>query len=511
MLPILFASKCLTLPSKLRSKRPTFRNNCSKSKFFASISKRRYSTLNENEYGNPNLLNQITQICKTDYSVNFQKTLFVCGQHLLSTTVNLFQAFIDLGAKPENICVVGKSYSTNPEVVTQLKEMSIYVQPTSEQLTLGGFNSAYNSDITAMWEHAFTHISHNSQSIENIIVLDDGGHVSGDMPVKIQKFCRPNESSSPRIVCIEQTSSGLETTQALPFPTIEVATSTIKNLLEPKKVAKKCAKEIIKNIQQLRAAYPEITIPAADQLVVGIAGLGKIGKAMLEEVLKYKAAGYCNFVIYDKNEEKRIICQKEFAQLPGVVIEPVETLSALFNAADIIIGATGTDITANSLECFRTKRTHTILVSCSSKDQEFRTLLNHIQTKSRSAQVEPLKNILFQNSFKASLILLRGGTPIGFTNESEPTSPQDAIFICASKLMACVQAKHMINVPTIQPENYMLLPEFQEVVLEQARCLPISTTEELPVLDRVSIEKNSGGISLSPNFLKQIISPQNSL
>lgn len=55
--------------------------------------------------------------------IDFSRTLIICVQHLYSTTYNMFDKLFKMGLKPNNLHIVGKCYSTDPDVFAQLKKM----------------------------------------------------------------------------------------------------------------------------------------------------------------------------------------------------------------------------------------------------------------------------------------------------------------------------------------------------------------------------------------------------
>lgn len=443
------------------------------------------------------VLNDIAIFAKSlPFQVDFKDIIFVCGQHLLNTTVSLIKFLMSQGVRPDHIFMVGKNYSNNVEVMTTIKALGVNLQSTSDQLTLGGFNLAYSNDISAMWENCYQTIQakkSHGQTIKGLIILDDGGHVSSGMPSKISRFQNKNvEPFSFGIVCIEQTSSGVLFTEMLPIPVIEVATTALKNWVEPPLVAAKCVEEIQNRLSRTHLKYPDITIPR--QPTVGIVGLGKIGYAVLEQLIK---TGYQSFIIFDKNEEKRFIAERKLKN-PQITIVGVNELLALLSNSDIIIGCTGYDITANAIDIFKTIQSPKILASCSSKDTEFLSLLQHIQRHHRDHTVSPLEDIHYKNGFKAPIVLLRGGTPIGFTNGLESVFARGIEPIRGLKAMACLQAYYMLITGHKTAKNYMLNPHWQAFVADKwlASKPPIQYSDMLQyqLVNVEEIKTHSGGL-----------------
>lgn len=459
------------------------------------------------------VLNEIIRFAKQDLSFkpDFKNVIFVCGQHLLSTTISLFKTLIKLGANPSNIFVVGKNYSNNEEVIMRLKELGVQVQLNSQQLTLGGFNATYNADIAAMWESCYSLMQSKKGKGENItgvIVLDDGGHVSANMPAKVKYFTDParDKDSTINIVCIEQTSSGMNSTKLLPVPTIEVATTALKQWIEPPLVARKCVEEIGHSLKRVQAQYADVVIP--QQPTFGIVGLGKIGSAILEELIE---AGYQNFIIFDKNEDKVKLVQKSLRHHKFITLENVDLLWALFNNSDIIIGCTGYDITGNKgLDIFKTIKSPKMLISCSSKDTEFKTVLEHIQEKYKKTNkkpCQPLDDIYYKNGFRAPIILVRGGTPIGFTNGMDSVEPRGIEPIRGLKAIACLQAYHMLINGHQEAESYMVNPDWQALLitkwLESNPLVPYASDLAAKGKNLNEIEAYSGGALYDMN-MKQV-------
>lgn len=413
---------------------------------------------------------------------DFSKTLFICGEHLLDSTISLFEYYIKLGAKPENIYVIGKSYSNNLTVIEKLKELKIQYVENDEQDTLGVFSESYDSDIAEMIKQICARFNESSSlgkpNIDGVIVADDGGHVLAK--IRSNKFLR---TQLKYIVGIEQTSSGVDVSRETQYPVIEVASSAAKKLLEPAMVSEKTMSVVQKKLSELSEwktnTYKDTGGYKKDfteyfsldkQPRCGIIGIGNIGIAILDGLIKM---GYRQFTIFDLSIEKAKEVEEAYRARYGdlLQIDHAHRVSGIFFSADIIAGCTGKDITSEPevMDAFRLTKTPKILFSCASKDKEFLTLLKYIQTSRRSS-TDPLEDILFQNGYQAPLLIFRGGFPLNFDN-SEVSVPNDLIQIIRGiKLLAAFQAYKMLanlrETKGLACENYKLDPRLQKIAIE---------------------------------------------
>lgn len=380
---------------------------------------------------------------------DYKNTLFVCGQHLLDSTLSLFKFLLELGADPQNFYVVGKSYSNNQEVIQWLKENNFKHQKNSTQQVLGDFENTYTKDIIKMWEKVLTQLT--NQRVDRIYVLDDGGHVLNNIPEEIREYC-------DRIVAIEQTSSGEETAACTEYPTISIASSATKHQIEPTLIAKRVGSKLKEVLKQLaESENPEFR--PREATVIGVVGLGHIGMSVLQHLLQ---EGYQNFVVCDKSSAK-VRNALSLKQKSRNYIVGADSIFNLITATDIVIGCTGTDIIAHSLPAFELMRTPKVFISCSSKDIEFRSLLTYIQKHQKGRRFEPLADIEFQNGFKAPLKIIRGGFPINFDNSKESVP---ALEIQITRLLiaaAILQAGKILEGKALV-KNYKLCPKGQVFV-----------------------------------------------
>jgi hypothetical protein len=377
------------------------------------------------------VLSELVNFAKIELKVNFEQTLFVCVQHLLGTTVNLFAALIELGAKPDNIYLLGKHYSQSLVATHELLQLGIQLQTISPQLKMGEFADTFAKDVKALWHSALQAI--DKKSITTIIVLDDGGHCLAATPYQL--------ISSHQLIGIEQTSAGLThpALAKLPFPIIAVASSAAKQWLEAPIIANAVAEKVSNLIGK-------------NNQTVGVIGVGAIGKAVITRLQKQN----CKIIAYDNQRFKVDYCNK------------VETLEQVIQQADIIFGCTGTDIFKN-LEFNRLITNHKLLISCSSEDKEFLTLLRYFQTLAKmKADYNPLANIQPTLNNKYTVKILRGGFPINFDHSKEVEPPEDIQLTRGLLLSALIQAYLHARIHNVTNQfcRVMLHPFLQHIVVK---------------------------------------------
>ncbi len=175
------------------------------------------------------VINSIRELTKNNNKI-FKNSIFVCIQHLLYTSIDLFNALIYLGTKTDNIFLLGKIYSNNQEVFNILSQKGLHLIQNSPQTKFGYFQESFENDVLRLWSMVLDHLKY--KNIEKIIILDDGGFCLKHTPSQIL--------DDYPVIGIEQTSSGLVKIgkNKLAFPVIEVASSAAKQRVESLMIAK---------------------------------------------------------------------------------------------------------------------------------------------------------------------------------------------------------------------------------------------------------------------------------
>jgi len=422
------------------------------------------------------VLNTVLQAASTLPSYFLKNSVFVCVQHLLFTSIDLFKALIALGAMPENIFLIGKQYSTCQEVAKQLKAFGIQLQPLTPLTQLGEYATVFTRDVSLMWQEVKRHIQRYSASA--IIVLDDGG--------KCLECIVPGMLDELPVIGIEQTTAGLfnPTVLNLHVPFIDVAASAAKVYLESNLIVEAILKK-------LEGVLPN----KKTELACGVVGLGIIGTAVARQL---SALG-CKVYGYEKN--------KSVQHVEGVI--ECENLENLIACADYIFGCTGRDITEN-LSFNNLIHQDKVFISCTSEDKEFLTLLKWINTKNQAQQsVNPLNTIQYRLSNGATIYLIKGGFPINFDDSGESVPAQKVQLTRGLLLAALIQAAtytYHLNNPSIKGRT-MLNPQAQKFVAKAWFKANPDQTISKQLFDAFEdiewIAKNSGGVFCESAFIEQ--------
>lgn len=382
-----------------------------------------------NKYNVLPTLQAIIEKVKNYQRLNLDNVTFICVQHLVFTTVNLIQSLIILGAKPKNIHVMGKFYSTCLKVEEQLIKMGVVYHTSSYPQQLGYFKDYLNQDIKDMWDRISTNIG-----TPHVIVLDDGGQCIINLP----KFLSDNHT----IYTVEQTSSGIAqiNNSNISSNLINIAYSCTKQFVESPMISKVV-------ITKLKQFLPLNT----NNVVYGIVGLGVIGSSIIQELL---ATGQ-TIIVYDKEIEKGYL-------IGGIKV--TNNIQLLFQEADYILGCTGTDITI-SLDLHALYGTK-YLISCSSQDVEFNALLKVIQKYLSYKSLNALEDIKYP--IKGGFIkILKGGYPINFDHSGVSVSAENIQLTRGLLLGGIIQAiSQIIEKYTLEPTEYMLHPKIQKLVIQ---------------------------------------------
>ncbi len=327
---------------------------------------------------------------------DFSNIKIIGAQHILETTHAMFRSLYCLGLKPANISLIGKCYSTCPEVYEEMLADGIDVSKESMAYSSHcSFDEQYNREVQKFLASHLTDLT--SGKYERIIVLDDGGKC-------INYFNRLGNFAIP-IVAIEQTSAGYNAikNQPLHFPVINVARSPAKLELESPMIAEAAAKSLFQSLGK-RGLFPKKAL---------IIGGGPIGCAM-----RNLLASKFEIDVYDANPD--------LSDFKG-------NLGTILDKYPLIIGCTGTTSVPKNLH---KKIPHgTVLVSVSSSDREFDAVYLR--------RFLPETSQCHQDLLVDGKLLIRSGFPVNFDGERENIAPERIQLTIALITAGILQAKNL--------------------------------------------------------------------
>jgi hypothetical protein len=209
----------------------------------------------------------LEQVSDTYDDLKMSDILLVSCQHLLGPQLAMFSNFFDAGLKPENCLIVGKSYSTNTEILAELRKARCPVAPMSDQFDpLKRFDGWFGPRVTAWIADILS--DRNMGVIRRVIVLDDGGYAHQSM--------HRLYGNHTDIVGVEQTSSGKTRIERLgiKFNQHMVASSLYKQRYEARFIGALGAERIVAHIQGRGMGSPRVLV----------LGMGTIGRSTAAEL-----------------------------------------------------------------------------------------------------------------------------------------------------------------------------------------------------------------------------------
>lgn len=335
---------------------------------------------------------------------SLRKVALVCVQHLLETTGSLLEKCIHLGFEPSNIHALGKLYSTTDSVAQRLRSLGINVHDSGRNFEWGNYGRQLNAEIRRMWEQVAQ--SAKAEAFDRVVVLDDGGAAIAAVP--------GNLISSTPVIGVEQTMSGmiLSWTDEPPIPYIGVGSSAAKVLIEPRIIREEVFRKIAKTVGGKRIEK------------AGVIGTGFIGRAMAEELLSQGIT----VLLHDKDE----------SQIPDLPASVCNHVAEIYDRAEVIFGCTGSDHLEGQ-DCWKVAKDPKLLVSCSSKDIEFRTALLPLNLDRKFDTLDRLSDLILPYD-DLTLTISRGGFPINFDGMRELAPPEDIQLTRALLLAGVLQA-----------------------------------------------------------------------
>ena len=356
------------------------------------------------DYPKLSALKDYFSVLNKDEKIKYDEVKIFACQHILEPQKVMFEKIIELGIKPPNIFLLGKIYSTNFEILDELKRVGINAyQP--------GFDQSLPFDIQHKKNCEEIFSKSKLENGNRIIVIDDGAQL-------LEIF---NETKHDNVVGIEQTSSGFRKLEkiALNFPVFNVARSRIKLEQETPLIVSLGQKRIKEKILEWKLEKPNILI----------VGLGPVGKEMTKTL---KNEG--NVFKYDISEgEKNII---------DLILK---------NKVDVVIGTTGSRILSHDeivkINHLLNKKIY--FISMSSSDREF--------------EIWKLRDIFIKTSsvhadiFYGNITIANNGFPITFKGnrfESAPKEIEKTIcLLFASVILGIIEKNNLANGLTNIPEK----------------------------------------------------------
>jgi hypothetical protein len=327
------------------------------------------------------LLKQVSQLFSSNKANNLEDVYICACQHLLEPQEEMFNLISNFGIPRKNIFIFGKIYSTNNEVLSELKEDGFNVIDLEFDPNIS-FDEQHQDNCKRIFQEFVNFVKPSSR----IIVLDDGGEL-----LKIANEEYELLQKKGIVIGVEQTSSGfrkLENTK-MHFPVINVARSSTKLIKESPLIAHLGCTRIVDVFNQYEIKESRI-------LVVG---LGPIGSNVFS-ILNNK--GY--FII---GHDSAFDSESEIVNL------------VKDNHINVIVGATGSNIVDEHVltEINQNLAYKVYLISMSSSDREFPAL--HI----RRQGVIPEK--IHSDIFWNNIVLVNNGFPITFKGSRHESTPEE--------------------------------------------------------------------------------------
>lgn len=330
--------------------------------------------------------------------VDLSSVCLIACQHLLLSNFFYFELLYKLGLKSENTYVLGKAYSTSPEVLNLWRETGTHINEKS---------LAYDSSLP--WQTQFEETINNflnddvipflSSAITKYIILDDGG-------LLISNIQKHSYFYDKHLTGIEQTSSGFRLLQnKLTIPVVNVARSDQKLQMESPQIAEYCFTEAVKRLPALNNIGTKILI----------LGNGYIAKSLQNTFL---AKGF----------------KSETCETLGLSPEDIESYVIAYKA-DLVFGTTGEAI-LDIKNLIGKLITDAVFISCSSGDKEFlawnfRNLAKYSENPHHDYKIE-------------NITLLNAGFPINFNGEQQ-LIPLEKIDLTEALLFSSVLTAQGIN------------------------------------------------------------------
>jgi S-adenosylhomocysteine hydrolase len=353
------------------------------------------STIQTDPWPTLPLLQQAVNSLNLQSASPFASSHAILCQHLLPSIVPLFNVLFELGLEPNRVWVIGKSYSTSPDVVRWLQEQGCLVKVASVAPP-GKYDLSLKLAASQVWDEI-----HSRRSCQTIIGVDHGGFLRSTI----------RHDLTSRLVFVEHTSRGTHKSGSNKYICVDMARSTPKRELENLVIAR-----------QIVSALDDRGVLQASWRI-GVLGLGPVGQAVTREL----TARGCTVAATDPRFSPHAIA--------ALGARPFATAHDLTRGSDLILGCTGTDISLH----LASQRDEVHVASCSSSDIEFSALLYR-----NRANLKATGRDYILETRRQKITILDRGFPINFSWALRHTD--QAIGLTRSlTLFAMIQAARLVR------------------------------------------------------------------
>lgn len=361
-------------------------------------------------------------------NLSLERTAIVGAQHIMDSTLELFRHLKKHGLDPTKTFLMGKCYSTSPEVFRDFLKEGFYVHRSSFHFNSHeNYDDVYKDLLFKFARFALSKI--NFKEIDRLIVIDDGGYL-------ISELNTLNSYSVP-IISIEQTSAGYHYLKNIKLNTgvINVARSKAKLELET----------------------PYIVESSLKRIQVYLSTKQLVGKQVL--VLGQGVIGTCI-----GNALKKLCHVSGF----DPILPSDRALEDLLPHADIILGCSGVKSLDYSL--YNSLKPGVKLISLASSDREFNAY--------RFRRQLPISNRCLDTFTNGAISLIQGGFPINFFGERN-NMPMEKIQITLTLLLSSVYqalttSSEVKGIVSIDEEaERLIISKFKSVIFKDKTPLPL--------------------------------------
>lgn len=329
------------------------------------------------DYNYP-LLGRVTDYFQNTSTKSLENVHIFACQHILEPQEKMFILLSKFGIRPQNIHILGKIYSTNFEVLDELKKIGFETEQPAFDFTRS-FDEQHKESCNKIFES----LVKTNKRDDRVIVLDDGADLLNIFNNNLGRL------NSQNIIGIEQTSSGFRKLEKekLNFPIINVARSVIKLDKESPLIARLGCDRINDVIKKYNISEPRI-------LVIGLGPMGNNVLLILKED-GHSVVGHDT--IFDK--ETNIL---------DLILQ---------NKINVLVGATGNSILSEgqALKLEAGIKNEIYFISMSSADREFPASFLRKSGK--------LDKSIHGDSAWNKIVLVNNGFPITFKGNRYESTP----------------------------------------------------------------------------------------